>query len=514
MIPGLSGSLLSDDALEHSIPDALRGALDERGRARARHGLRSWHTPLRGSLGPASAARTIFDCLAAPLFSQLGYRVVPDSLVDNSGQAGRAGSRAVKGLLQYRGRGAAALIVTGWGQDASAAWRDAVRQGIGHGVRWCFCCSGPSVRVVDSLRTYSRQFIEFDLDTVVENERTFAAFWGLLRAEAMVPSDGDARPLLERAVAISEEHRAAVRSSLQTGVNEALVHLDRAFTAAVRSRRRVRAGAGTAQNTFNEALIVIYRVLFLLFAEARGLVPRWHPVYRDGYTIEALRSPIETLPRPRGLWEAIQSIARLAHRGCRIGALQVTPFNGRLFSPVDSPLADSVPLDDGAVRQALLALTTRPARGGRERIAYGDLGVEQLGGVYERVLDLEPSTEEPTRIESRRNKRLIRNEHRKMTGSFYTPRTLTEYVVRRALAPLVHDASPDRILSLRVLDPAMGSGAFLVAACRYLAAAYEMPLRRRHQSHGRSARTTISLARDTGGGSSAHVPRSPPACRE
>jgi hypothetical protein len=478
MIPGLSGSLLSEDALERSIPDALRGALDERGHARARHGLRSWHTPLRGSLGPASAARTIFDCLATPLFSQLGYRVVPDSLVDNSGQAGRPGSRAVRGLLQYRERGAAALIVTGWGQDVAAAWRDAVRQGIGHGVRWCFCCSGPSVRVVDSLRTYSRQFVEFDVETALENERTFAAFWGLLRADAMIPSDGDARPLLERAIAISEEHRAAVRSSLQTGVNEALVHLDRAFAAAVRSRRRVRAGAGTAQNTFNEALIVIYRVLFLLFAEARGLVPRWHPLYRDGYTIEALRSPIETLPRPRGLWEAIQSIARLAHRGCRIGALQVTPFNGRLFSPVDSPLADSVPLDDGAVRQALLALTTRPSRGGRERIAYGDLGVEQLGGVYERVLDLEPSTEEPTRIESRRPKRLIRNEHRKMTGSFYTPRTLTEYVVRRALAPLVHDASPDRILSLRVLDPAMGSGAFLVAACRYLAAAYETALLR------------------------------------
>ena len=135
--------------------------------------------------------------------------------------------------------------------------------------------------------------------------------------------------------------------------------------------------------------MVVYRILFLLFAEARGLVPRWHPIYRDGYTIEALRGPVEMLPRPIGVWEALQAIARLAQRGCRIGTLRVPPFNGRLFSPAHAPLADSVPLDEGVVRDALLALTTRPRRGGFERIAYGDLGVEQLGGVYEHLLDFD-----------------------------------------------------------------------------------------------------------------------------
>ncbi len=119
----------------------------------------------------------------------------------------------------------------------------------------------------------------------------------------------------------------------------------------------------------------------------------------------------------------------------------------------------------------VLALTTRPARpkaAGRERIAYGDLGVEQLGGVYERLLDFklpEDSTTAPAR-----------QDRRKATGSFYTPRSLTEYLVRRTLAPLVQDAIPERIMGLRVVDPAMGSGAFLVAACRYLATAYEAAL--------------------------------------
>ena len=121
-------------------------------------------------------------------------------------------------------------------------------------------------------------------------------------------------------------------------------------------------------------------------------------------------------------------------------------------------------------RQALLALTTRQGRGGFERIAYGDLGVEQLGGVYEHLLDFDPAgLPGPSGP-------LVRSERRKSTGAFYTPRPLTEYLVRRALAPLVHEASPEAILALRILDPAMGSGAFLVAACRYLASAYEAAL--------------------------------------
>ena len=276
-------------------------------------------------------------------------------------------------------------------------------------------------------------------------------------------------PLLDVAVTLSEAHRTAVRDSLQAGVHDALTQLGEAFRRAdaTRSRRRRHLDADLA--TTNESLVVVYRILFLLFAEARGLVPRWHPVYRDGYTIEALRGPVETLPRPRGLWEALQAIARLAHRGCRAGALRVPPFNGRLFSPAHAPLADSLPLDDGAVRQAVLALTTRPGPAGRERISYADLSVEQLGGVYERLLDFEPGAAGRKAASGRRDRR-------KSTGTFYTPRPLAEYLVRRTLAPLVHDATPEAILALRVLDPAMGSGAFLVAACRYLASAYEIAL--------------------------------------
>ncbi len=326
MIPGITGSLLSADALERVLPDALSGELDDAGRESVRRKVRAWHLPLRSDLGPATGSRALFDRLAVPLLAQFGYRVMPDG-------ATRSVFRA---RLEAHGRLVATLLVTDWGQDPSAAWRDAVHQGIGHGVRWCFCITGPVLRAVDSLRTYSRQFVEFDLETSIDNERTFGVFWGLLRGAAMARTLPDARPLLERAIELSDQHRAAVRTSLQQGVTEALGHLIRAFEATTsgRGRRAHIATNGTPRaGTFDEALVVIYRVLFLLFAEARGLVPRWHPVYRDGYTIEALRGPVEMQPRPRGLWETLQAIARLAHRGCRIGALRVPPFNGRCSRP-------------------------------------------------------------------------------------------------------------------------------------------------------------------------------------
>ena len=215
-----------------------------------------------------------------------------------------------------------------------------------------------------------------------------------------------------------------------------------------------------------DALTIVYRILFLLFAEARGLVPQWHPVYRESYTIESLRPLAEGGGAPAGLWQALQAIARLAHRGCTAGTLRVVPFNGRLFAPSAAPLADSFVLDDRVARDVLLAVTTRPAADRRERITYADLGVEQLGAVYERVLDYAPSAADGAVT-------LMPSGRRKDTGTFYTPRAMTEYLVRRTLAPLVRGRAPEGILALRVVDPAMGSGAFLVAACRYLAAAYE-----------------------------------------
>src|SRR5690606_19828742 len=141
--------------------------------------------------------------------------------------------------------------------------------------------------------------------------------------------------------------------------------------------------------------------------------------------------------RHRGTWNAIAAISRLAHSGCAAGELRVTAFNGRLFAPARAAAFDRARLNDDIAARVLLAVSATPPASGapRARIAYRDLDVEQLGAVYEHVLDVE-------------------RDVRKSTGTFYTPRALTDHVVRQALRPLVRDRSSAEILQLRVLDPA------------------------------------------------------------
>ena len=275
-------------------------------------------------------------------------------------------------------------------------------------------------------------------------------------------------PFLDRAGALSDHHGVAVCRSLGNGVLEALGRL---FTALAASRLNV------PHALFEQSLTVLYRILFLLFAEARGLVPMWHPVYRERYSIEAIVSELLAGRRYRGVWRAVLAISRLAHSGCSAGALKVTAFNGRLFAPAYSSAFDRTHIEDAVMSDAVMAVgTTQTPSVGRARISYADLDVEQLGAVYERVLEYEPAARGAPALNRTR-------DVRRSSGTFYTPRGVTAFLVRRTLEPLVQKRSADEILCLRVLDPAMGSGAFLVGACRYLAQAVEESLIREGRWH-------------------------------
>src|SRR4029450_9715108 len=106
------------------------------------------------------------------------------------------------------------------------------------------------------------------------------------------------------------------------------------------------------QLLLDQALTVLYRILFLLFAEARGLVPMWHPVYRDRYTIDSIVSTLLAGTRVRGVWNAVNAISRLAYNGCVAGELKVTAFNGRLFSPSATGTVDRTPNEDDPIPRA------------------------------------------------------------------------------------------------------------------------------------------------------------------
>ncbi len=487
MVPGLGGHLLSEVFLETHL--SARGALDGdriAGDAAAHRRLSSLRRQC-ASLGPASSLRALLEIAAAPLVDLAGFEPPTDIAAVDSVVAAtifRApGPHVVPGSNLHN----VALIVAAWGERLDPLWRVAVTQAMRRCAAWALLFNGTHLRIVDATRPYARRYLEFDLDLAADDERTSATFWPVMRS----------LPAAFRAmVQASERHASGVCRSLRDGVLSASADVLGALI-----------GANTRATTslpdsFEQALTIVYRILFLLFAEARGLVPVWHPVYRDSYSLGALRAVAEQAATasagargPRGaagLWDTLQAIARLAHAGCRAGDLRVTPFNGRLFAPARTPLAERRDLDDDAAGRAVLALATRPSpdHAGREPIAYRDLGVEQLGAVYETLLDYEPRIDRvlrAPRTHGRFRGVVVALEPgsgvRKATGTFYTPQPIAEYLIRRTLGPLVRDASPDRILHLRVVDPAMGSGAFLVAACRYLADAYEAALVRSGGCH-------------------------------
>ena len=443
MIPGVRGRLISA-AFARDVLPTLPGFTPMPGSVAAR--LVAWASRIEATLGTTSSVRSVADVALAPLLQLLGFSCVARFDLDGTS------------ILRLRASGSAPLtaVVTGWSRPLDRDWRSAVVHGIASDARWCVCCNGRDLRVVDARRTWSRDYLEFDLIQLAHERDAQGMLWALLRADAVA---GPA-PLLDRAVELSERHGVEVCHALGAGVLEALDVL----LAALSTAQRRRAPA----ILFEQSITVLYRVLFLLFAEARGLVPIWNPIYRDRYSVEAIVATLLTGRGYRGLWQAIRAISRLAHTGCSAGELRVTPFNGRLFAPIQADLFDRTRISDAAMSRAVMAVSTTPVNrhGRRARIVYRDLDVEQLGAVYERVLEYEPALSSDSRLERTR-------ELRKASGTFYTPRPVTAFLVRRTLEPLVRGRCADDILSIRVLDPAMGSGAFLVAACRYLGAAAE-----------------------------------------
>ena len=431
MIQGFGGELISHAFVEHELLPAA-GRDDDVAAFERRLG--QWWRRVDRLIGPASGTRLVHDVAVVPLLQLLGH-------------AGVASAPHAPGLCGEIPGSQVVCMTVPWSMPVRGCWRAGVAAGVAARRRWVLVCNGHSLRIIDSNRAWTRKGVEFDLAAAASSSALAALLWQLAHANAFAPSNAHS---LHSIVERSDAHAARVCASLGDGVLAALPHLASAL--AHRSPRPA----------LDQALTVVYRILFLLFAEAHGMVPLWHEIYREAYSIDVLTRNA-MCGQMRGLWPALRAISRLAHAGCRAGDLDVTAFNGRLFSPRHAPLVEQRRLPDATAAEVLLAIATERTRSGRRRISYFDLGVEQLGSVYERVLEYEP-------VPSGKTLRLAKTStERKSTGSFYTPRSITEYLVRRTLAPLTEHKRADEILQLRIVDPAMGSGAFLVAACRYLA---------------------------------------------
>ncbi len=420
----LDGTLVSSTALHRTLVDCALGPHED-ALARGVRQLRAAHRRAGLRLGPASGSLAVWTHLAAPMAQALGWIVEPPEAHTLGGTASHAA------VLRSRTSRRALLAALPWGVVSGVAMRPLCRLGLDRDIPLVMLTNGRRWICRDARRPLGRQHAGLDLDAAHLDERVWEALWLLAH--------------------VGRDHLAAMARLTVT--------LDATATTAVRkavgdARLLLARLLGAADD---EVLTHIFRWLFLLFAEARGLVPVDNPIYRDAYAVTTIARHARDPRPPFGLWDGLLASAGLAHDGSRHPLLRMTALNGRLFDPDATPRARRRRVPDGSVAPMLTALTTVRTGTREHPIAFGDLDVEHLGTIYEDVLATGASP----------------GVERKRTGTFYTPRDLADHLVAATLGPLVEGRSAAGILALRVLDPAAGSGAILASAARYLHAALE-----------------------------------------
>ena len=247
------------------------------------------------------------------------------------------------------------------------------------------------------------------------------------------------------------------------------------------------------------ALIFLYRLLFVLYAEDRGLLPVNDARYDDYGLRKPVRDDIGRRMETDDTFSAIATnyydhlttLFKLIDKGDE--SIGLPPYNGGLFAVEAAPLLETVRLADKEVAPIIYDLShAEDSQGVRRFVNYRDMSVQQLGSIYERLLEREPVRDDEGNISIRPNPYA-----RKDSGSFYTSQELVDLIVERTLKPLAEERlnafedkadtlKSDRrskqerreelerldpaegVLDLKVLDPSMGSGHFLVTTVDFL----------------------------------------------
>ena len=366
-------------------------------------------------------------------------------------------------------------------------------------VRWGILTNGRIWRLYDyRSRPRASGYFEADLPDLLEppGEEDLRVFYLLFRRDSFTPQEGAAVSFLEAALAEGLRYEEQVAQDLSGVVFESI------FPALVQALADAAQKGGTGAGlpeVHKAALIFLYRLLFVLYAEDRGLLPVNDSRYDDYGLRKRVRDDVARRMEESDTFSAAASnyydrllnLFRIIDQGDP--SIGLPPYNGGLFAPEAAPLLETVRLADAEVAPVIHDLShAEDLQGERHFVNYRDMSVQQLGSIYERLLEREPVRGGDGEIDIRPNPYA-----RKDSGSFYTPQELVDLIVERTLKPLAEerlkafeekadalksDRRPkaqrhaellkldpaEAVLDLKVLDPAMGSGHFLVTAVDFL----------------------------------------------
>lgn len=363
------------------------------------------------------------------------------------------------------------------------------------GVLWGIVANGAKLRFLRDNPSLTRPaHIEADLDLIFTEQlySDFAALWLLGHASRFKPlDDKPSNSVLDRWR--SEAHKTGERAleHLREGVTEALRQLGNGFlqhSQNERLRAALSDGSLSAERYFQELLRLVYRLLFLFTAEERNLLhlpsatDEQRAIYTQGYSLSRLRDHAlkrRHYDRHHDLWQGVMITFRALARGESALAL---PALGGLFAQEQCPNVEVAFVSNERLLEAIRALAYFRTETGLARVNYRDMGTEELGSVYESLLELHPSVDVNAtpwtfgfvgEVLGEKTK----GSERKLTGSYYTSAPLVNELIKSALEPVMAKAVKanltdprQALLDLKIVDPACGSGHFLLAAARRLAA--------------------------------------------
>lgn len=339
-----------------------------------------------------------------------------------------------------------------------------------------------------------QRFYQVDLPDLLEQGEPadLAYFWLFFRREAFVPGP-DMRSFLDRVRAESDLAANRLRENVKEGVYKALLAACRGFV----GHDPNRIDENALQAVYDNALVLLYRLLFILYAEAADLLPlRTNRQYASRYSLQAIAQElgdgVESFSPTRiTMWPRLRELFVAIDKGD--AELGIPAYNGGLFDGEKHPFLETKELPDRYVAR-LVDLMARTEDGGT--VDFRDLGVRHLGSIYEGLLEYKLAQASEPMVAIRRDGRdmwvpvaeagnagaeqerceadqlyLVTDKgERKATGSYYTPQFIVDYIVENTIGPLAEKCqTAEDILNLKVLDPAIGSGHFLVKVTDFLA---------------------------------------------
>ena len=352
---------------------------------------------------------------------------------------------------------------------------------------WGLVTNGTILRLMRDNASLTRPaYVEADLAQIFTNEdaASFAVLWSLIHrtrfGAAGVPATDCA---LERWRDAGSREGEAARDRLAAQVETALRGLGSGFLEANPDlAARLKSGEIDLTEWFNELLRLVYRLIFLMVAEDRNLL---HPetaaqdarkLYREGYSLVALRASCvraATWDKHHDRYEGIKIVFRaLAHGQDALGL----PALGGLFSDDKLPHLETARLRNRAFMEALYRLSWLSDKAGMTPVNWRAMETEELGSVYESLLELQPQLgDDGKSLHFASEAAEQRGNQRKTSSSYYTPDSLVQALLDIALDPVLDETEAEAgdpaqaLLNLAIIDPACGSGHFLLAAARRIA---------------------------------------------